>query len=162
MVDCPVLALPTEPSLVIKRAAQLTADGETLVNGEDALNLAAKGYRPEPENKYSLQSLAELCVQDTLPNRNHATLQNAQLIVSGLTLAFGVHVVRHVVEEPKLEEDTYKDQQSMVVRDVLETLKKLGIVPQHTVQLIVNGMYLEIGVIAARIVVEDGKGEREP
>lgn len=50
----------------------------------------------------------------------------------------------------------------MVVRAVLETLKNLGIVPQHIVQLIVNGTCLEIGVIAARTVVEDGKDEREP
>lgn len=74
MVDCPVLALPTERLLVIKRAVQLTADGETLVNGEDVLNLAVKGYRPEPENRYSLQSLVELCAQGTLLNQSHAIL----------------------------------------------------------------------------------------
>lgn len=74
---------------------------------------------------------------------------------------FGVYAVNLVEMESSLGLDTYKDQQSMEERNVLDLPENQEIVLEIIAQLIVSGTILENGVLVARTAVVDGKDDLE-
>lgn len=104
--------------LVIKIAVQWTVNGESSANGEGAVKLVAKESKREPEEWYSLRNLVESYAQDILQNQDLATLKRAQPIVNGVIIVCGANAAKHVEEENRPEQDTYKDQRSTGERNV--------------------------------------------
>jgi len=161
MVDNHALEVPTEPFLVTNKAAQLTVNGANLENGEDALKHVEKEFKPELERWLRLLDLEDNFVQDIPLSLRHAIFKNAPLIVNGVILAFGAHAANLVAMERNPDPDTFNDQQSMEEGVVPGIQKKRGIAQRMHVQLIANGMTLESGATAARIVVVAGNAGPE-
>lgn len=95
MVVYHVLEALDKRLLVIKKAVQLTANGASLVNGEDARKRVVKEYKLGPGEWYNLQGLVERYVQDILPSQGLVTWKYAQWIVPGVIIAYGAHVAKH-------------------------------------------------------------------
>lgn len=162
MEDFLVLEEKDELPFVIRIAVPLIVNGVNLMNGEDAVKLAVREFKQERGKWYSGRNSGESYVQDILPNQDHATLKNVQLIVNGVTTVFGANAAQHVAEENSPEQGIYKDQQLTVERNALVMHQKPEIVPEITVQYPAFGMISEAGAHAARTAVVDGKGDLEP
>lgn len=102
-----------------------------------------------------------LFVQDIPPSQSPATFKHALRIANGVIGVFGVYAVNLVEMESSLGLDTYKDQQSMEERNVLDLPENQEIVLEIIAQLIVSGTILENGVLVARTAVVDGKDDLE-
>jgi len=150
-----------EPYPVMNIAAQLTANGENLVDGEDVAKHVEKVFKLKPAEWYDLQNLGVTCVPDILPNHGLAMLKNAQWTASGVIIAPGARVVPHVGAVSRDDPNTYKGLQLTVEKNVLARPQNLGIVEKIIVQSIVNGMTLEIGVRVTKIAEVAGKGDLE-
>jgi len=108
-----------------------------------------------------LQDLEDNFAPDIPPNQSPVIFNCAQLIVNGVISAFGVLVASLAAMESNLDPDISSAQQSVVGEIVQESRVKLETVQRILAQLTANGMTLENGVTAARIVVVDGNGDQE-
>jgi len=111
--------------------------------------------------------LQEIQEVETVPDQAHkkylVIYDHAELIVSGMSLEPGAHVLRHVVVESNPEQERSKQKQLLVAQPVLVMRPKLKLAMRMLVQflLIVHGVPTVIGPNVQRAVVVEPKSEPE-
>lgn len=127
-----------------------------------ALKLVAREFKQGLEKGYNLHGLEAFFALGTPLNQKHVMYKTVQLIVNGVTTVFGVSVAKLVEVESKQDQDMSGDQLLEEVKTVLANLRKKEIAEKTLAQLPANGTILESGVLAVRIVEEDGKDDPGP
>merc|ERR1712223_1954581 len=101
--------------------------------------------------------------QDQAHKKYLVILDHAELIVSGMCLEPGAHVLRHVAVESNPEQEKSKQKQLLVAQLVLVMRPRLKLAMKMLAQflLIVHGVPTAIGPNVQRAVVVEPKSERE-
>jgi len=111
--------------------------------------------------------LQEIQEVEIVPDQAHkkylVIYDHAELIVSGMSLEPGAHVLRHVVVESNPEQERSKQKQLLVAQLVLVMRPRLKLAMKMLAQflLIVHGVPTVIGPNVQRAVVVEPKSEPE-
>ena len=146
------------------KTARFMADGVNMEPGQSALRPVEEEPKPGPEPaQILLLFTVELNVQEKVLRNRIATLKTARFVADGVNMEPGQSALRPVEEEPKPGPDPAQilllftvelNVQEKVLRNTIATLK--------TARFMADGVNMEPGQSAPRLVEEDPSHEPEP